>query len=371
MKKLLPPPANWQDFETLCKKLFGELWGCALTIKQNGRLGQEQCGVDIYTIPKNEDGYWGIQCKGKGNYANNKITRSEIDAEISKAQKFVPKLKTFIFATTSDKDAAIEQYIREKDAEHARVGGFQILLFCWPDIVDKILECRDTYNWYVNSIGFKDSFDVSVSLNTGETQGTIAPIFRNKTVCYILPPKKVAKLLENRSLLSNGIGHFKERRTYNTTPVNKAWVCLNFEVKNIGSQVLEDWKLIIRFPDVIRKIRLEPPSESPYSLNLEPFSLMIKIDSANKLVEYNPYRNSPLIQKDTVSFECYCYCKAFVGEITETVKWHFLARDFDKEGHWDITIKPEFKEEYDIKHVEDPKDVKTENFIEDFKAHDE
>ena len=43
-------PANWQDFETLCMKLWGRIWDCADTIKKNGRAGQKQYGVDIYII---------------------------------------------------------------------------------------------------------------------------------------------------------------------------------------------------------------------------------------------------------------------------------------------------------------------------------
>lgn len=27
-------PANWQDFETLCMKLWGRIWDCADTIKK-------------------------------------------------------------------------------------------------------------------------------------------------------------------------------------------------------------------------------------------------------------------------------------------------------------------------------------------------
>ena len=38
MKKSIRQPENWQDFESLCKKLFGELWGCPLKIKKNGRV---------------------------------------------------------------------------------------------------------------------------------------------------------------------------------------------------------------------------------------------------------------------------------------------------------------------------------------------
>ena len=64
-------PENWQDFEKLCKKLWGEIWNCPDTIKRNGRLGQSQRGVDVYGIPKGESHYYGIQCKGKNDYTNS------------------------------------------------------------------------------------------------------------------------------------------------------------------------------------------------------------------------------------------------------------------------------------------------------------
>jgi hypothetical protein len=47
-------PENWQDFEKLCKKLWGEIWDCSDTIQRNGRSGQNQNGVDIFGLPKNE-----------------------------------------------------------------------------------------------------------------------------------------------------------------------------------------------------------------------------------------------------------------------------------------------------------------------------
>lgn len=30
----IQPPENWPDFEALCKKLWGEIWHCADTIKK-------------------------------------------------------------------------------------------------------------------------------------------------------------------------------------------------------------------------------------------------------------------------------------------------------------------------------------------------
>jgi hypothetical protein len=88
MKKTIRKPENWQDFESLCKKLWGEIWACE-EIKKNGRNGQNQNGVDIYGIPKNLEHYFGIQCKGKDDYSNANLSIKEIDAEIEKAKELL------------------------------------------------------------------------------------------------------------------------------------------------------------------------------------------------------------------------------------------------------------------------------------------
>ena len=89
MKQQILKPENWQDFEELCKILWGEIWDCH-EIKKNGRTGQNQHGVDIYGIPKNEMQYYGIQCKGKDEYTKAILTEKEIIAEIEKAKTFKP-----------------------------------------------------------------------------------------------------------------------------------------------------------------------------------------------------------------------------------------------------------------------------------------
>ncbi len=46
----LPPPSNWQDFETLCWRLWKAIWNDRNTQK-NGRQGQPQAGVDVFGQP--------------------------------------------------------------------------------------------------------------------------------------------------------------------------------------------------------------------------------------------------------------------------------------------------------------------------------
>jgi len=163
MKKTIGKPENWQDFESLCKKLWGEVWGIPSKIKKNGRLGQEQAGVDVYGIPKGETKYWGIQAKGKDDYSDAKLTEKEITTEIKKAKTFRPELEVYIIATTQNKDSKIEQFVRLKDIENRENGSFEILLFCWEDIVDLLEDNQDAYQWYQHGIGQKGKFDFKIS----------------------------------------------------------------------------------------------------------------------------------------------------------------------------------------------------------------
>ena len=84
MKKTIRKPENWQDFESLCKKLWGEVWEISSKIKKNGRIGQPQAGVDVYGKPKGETNYWGIQCKGKDDYINSKLTKKRLTQKLRK-----------------------------------------------------------------------------------------------------------------------------------------------------------------------------------------------------------------------------------------------------------------------------------------------
>ena len=80
------------------------------------------------------------------------MTGTEIDTEITKAITFEPALKLLIFATTANKDAKIEGYIRKKDVENRNKGLFRIDVASWEDIVDLMERYRSTYNAKVHII---------------------------------------------------------------------------------------------------------------------------------------------------------------------------------------------------------------------------
>jgi len=104
----IPPPATWQDFESLCCELWRRIWKDPNTQK-NGRSGQEQHGVDVYGRPNEGSPWAGVQCNGKDNYADKKVTENELRTEVENAKSFRPALSQFILATTGPKDATVEQ----------------------------------------------------------------------------------------------------------------------------------------------------------------------------------------------------------------------------------------------------------------------
>lgn len=137
----LPPPQNWQDFESLCLDLWSHKWGDP-DAKKNGRSGQAQHGVDISGRPQLGMNWAGVQCKGKDVYLNQTLTEKELLLEIEKAKTFRPPLSSWTLATTAPKNALIEQKAREITDEHLRKGLFSVNIWFWSDIVGDL----GTYN---------------------------------------------------------------------------------------------------------------------------------------------------------------------------------------------------------------------------------
>lgn len=146
----IPPPSNWQDFESLCCDLWREIWRDPNT-KKNGRQGQPQHGVDIYGRPYNGDSWSGIQCKCKNIDLKKNLTESEVEEEVQKAKKFIPKLSEFIIATTGPKDAKIDEFTRKVTQEHLKKGLFSVHIWSWDDVKERLNDFTNVrYKYYPN-----------------------------------------------------------------------------------------------------------------------------------------------------------------------------------------------------------------------------
>jgi hypothetical protein len=133
----IPPPSNWQDFESLCCDLWREIWKDPNTQK-NGRQGQPQNGIDIFGRPEQGMQWAGIQCKGKDNYSEKCLTEDEVRREVDKAEHFTPKLSQFIVATTGLKDVRLQELARSITEEHLHNGLFPVHIWAWEDIKNSL-----------------------------------------------------------------------------------------------------------------------------------------------------------------------------------------------------------------------------------------
>ncbi|HPM47580.1 MAG TPA: hypothetical protein PL056_10975 [bacterium] len=368
MKKSIRPPENWQDFESLCKKLFGEVWGCPYTIKKNGRLGQPQAGVDVYGKPKGEENYWAIQCKGKDNYTNSKLTKNEIDEEIEKALTFEPKIKVYALATTATKDAEIEKYVRIKDIESAKKGGFEIILYSWEDIADLIEEHRDTFNWYVNNLQFKEQFDIEVSFQTENDKNILTPKFQKTITTYTQKPE--LELQTSKPILgyaTRSLVHpitSLDNSIFGPKKKNHGWCTLKVRIFNSGNKVLEDWKFWLSFDEESVKDVDDDFTSNPFAYEVAAKYRTTWAYENEKQILYKPLNNAPLIQKDSKVFECHCIPKFDSTSIK--VGWQLLARDFDLEGVAEFEVVPEYEIARKRKYVDNSEEVREETEISDY-----
>ena len=129
----IEPPDKWQDFENLCFKLWKSIWADPGTQKA-GRKGQSQDGVDVFGRPDQREKISGIQCRSKDKYLKQKLTIAELTKAVKEAKAFEPKLSEFIIATTSPRDAKLQEKARKITQKHIKEGLFTVSVVGWEDI---------------------------------------------------------------------------------------------------------------------------------------------------------------------------------------------------------------------------------------------
>lgn len=356
--KTLRRPSNWQDFETLCKKLWSEIWNCP-EIQKNGRLGQEQSGVDIFGIPNSEEEYFGIQCKGKSEYNDNhtQFTEKEIEKEIEKAKNFTPKLKKLYFATTALNDSKIQAYIRQKNLDNKKAGLFEIHLFCWETIVDLIDENKQTYDYYIKSQNYKTSKNVYVTFQNdkNELEGNVK--FRKTITDYRL---KIVPATISDSLLSytNLIDSLKSN---NLSPhhykINNSHFNFFFRIHNIGNDPIEDFKILLKFNGEFQDLDTVTKG-GHYSMPLVKHTYDTFINKQNKTGQIIPLKKI-LVSEDTMGFDDITIKPLLEGsEIA--IDWKIISKDYKNEGKLLLKLKVEIEITHKAVLVTDPLKIRIE-----------
>ena len=151
------PPRTWQDFE----RFVCTLMACELRdphAQLNGRSGQAQSGVDIVAYRNGDRAQLvGVQCKRSAGA----VSWTSLLREVRKAETFTPPLREFVIATTSPRDAKIQELVRRLNLPNSPdTPIFRVALWSWDDLVDassrhaEVLRVLDpTWNPFAEQIG--------------------------------------------------------------------------------------------------------------------------------------------------------------------------------------------------------------------------
>jgi hypothetical protein len=358
LEKTLRKPENWQDFESLCKRLWGEIWDCS-EIKKNGRSGQNQHGVDVYGIPNGEDQYYGIQCKGKDDYTNSSLTEKEIDAEIEKAKTFQPVLRKLYFTTSANKDSSIEEYVRLKDIENRKLNLFEIHLFSWEDIVDLIEQNKKTHDWFVKNINFKTQYSVSVKFQDESERLIFTPkLFKNHITYKLRQPEKLSFGLHHYSPEDNRKTTIKiatepqpVRYFMNGTTYNKSASVFSVRLTNTGNTAIKNFKIYFQF--IGTEFAIDTVTKQSRFLDTfkYTYNTFIYKDSTDGIFEPE---QEILVQNDSIRTDDFCIRPNIEGAQEIEVKWKLVSEDFDENGSLFIELKTEIVEKSSSEEYEYP-----------------
>ena len=406
------PPKNWQDFETLCLKLWGEIWRVPNDIDFNSDNPSGQDGVDIYCIPAGENKHYGIQCKNKNLFlktgAKNKLTKSIIDKEIEKALKFKPALKKLVIATSTSKDKIIEEYIREINIKHMSSNLFSVQVCFWEYISRKIFEFENVYNWYSKNENFNRSKSVLITFSDNSTEIIHEPVFIKTKVIYRLqtPDEKIeenkyfSQIIEstiNDNNIANKLSNLFYKQIFrlgwynldvkvlidgkdikspeyieSTYPRQKTNYNAKFSIVpsfmipdkqkckfrisifNNGDSVIEDYKLYFSVFGNFEDIDIKTPRIS----ELNTYKPTTWITGNRGLIIPN---ENFIVQQDIFHSKDILITPQISSKETIILKWKLLSRDFSDTGQLKITITPKYIEKEKIMYV-----LKEEDCREDF-----
>jgi len=359
------PPKNWQDFETLCLKIWGEIWNIPHEIEFNSDNAQGQNGVDIYGPIDGGLSYNGIQCKNKKlnliDVKPNRISVGDVKAEIEKAKSFQPSLSKLIIATSLPKDQKVEEYVRIQSVENLKNGLFSIQICFWEFFERKISEFPNVYNWYIKNEDFHRVKQLSVTFDNGESEIICQPKFQKNVKRYTYkskddniedefdynltlaeaikkydslgskPNKKFNDLFSKINLNHSLIGH--QKYVWGQT----CW--LKLQIQNSGESVIEDFKIELDFEGDFEKVGAE---SGHYLINPNYVNNIREYSNTEKSLYIKP-QSKELVQGDYFNTGNFFIKPKVSGENNEViVNWKLLSRDFTDSGTLLIKIRPKF-----------------------------
>lgn len=356
ISQTLRKPANWQDFESLCLLLWRAEWKSD-DLKKNGRNGQAQNGVDICGHRDGENEYSGIQCKCKPG--NKPLTTDEIDEEVNNAKAFKPALRRLIFATTADKDAPIEEYVRIKDDENRKNSLFSIDIKSWQDIIDLLEMNKPVLHTYLDIVA--EDYAVAITFEDGGGETIIHPQY--SSIYYMEPAPKVESpktVGTDNSALNVAVGGWVSqlkqitamaeqfnppvmaKLSRGTIKTNHSYCPLKFNVINQGKAPIDDYKIVFHFEnDGVRFVRdnVERKTSFPDMLTFSGIP-NVSLENGEGVTMYG----NSIIPGDSASSDDF-FVRLPSNDLEVNIKWKLLSRQYSCEGTLKLLSDREFVED--------------------------
>jgi len=167
----IAPIKSWEKFQQMVCELFREIWQDPHA-QEYGRGGQKQDGIDIVGIRKGQNTYEAVQATKE-----SPLTKTKIKKNYEDSQSLGFNLDCFIVATSSKRDAKIQEYA----ATLSQDGLYRCVVWFWEDIVEKLADYAELRNKYFPGVTFIKSI--------GDSSGKLVEVNDESTRWVLLITK--------------------------------------------------------------------------------------------------------------------------------------------------------------------------------------
>ncbi len=237
-------------------------------------------------------------------------------------------------------------------------------MFSWEDIVDLINENPNTYSYYIDSINFKDEYDIELIFNNWKNDIDVEVYFSQKTKKYIFKEPAISKYqnIPDLSWILKQIQLGHNFLWWEYKWENLSWWNINLILKNNWNKQLENYKIYLKFSWDIDF--LDEKDWINY-LALNPQYRTVFIYNDTKQWTLKPLNNKPLVPKDSYNFDNIDFKpKSEWWKIY--IDWDLVSSHYHKAWKLEINVKTNIIEEKEVIQVNNIDEVKEETNIEDF-----
>lgn len=167
-------PKSWDEFENITLDAAKIRWSSP-NFYRNGRQGQKQDGVDIFSAPGRNISI-GVQCKN----TIHGLPKALVEKEITNAESFTPPLNKLYIATTASRDATLQEHVRKISKARTDAGEFSVDLLFWEDISGDLVANEEVF--YKHYPQFAPKKEIVVVQNTVLTAEQVDEVIRRAVI---------------------------------------------------------------------------------------------------------------------------------------------------------------------------------------------